>query len=184
MESLIQAAEKMFESKQTTNFSPDFIESVHDLKTYSMKSNLNKDSEELQEESSKLIQNSLENVSTSSLLNVDEVNTMFENVYKQLSSENEKLSIGHFAIISKLIKIGVELRRNEEVNKVIDTGLAIVDSLQYSPEDNLAVLKFFEVCAAAFNTTRNLDPAIKLLRKAEQIPGATFSVTLFANVLE
>jgi hypothetical protein len=109
---------------------------------------------------------------------------MFENVYKRLCSENYQLNINHFSIISNFITVGLELRRNDEVNTVIEIGLKIAYETVYSHDDSLTIQSFFDVCASAFSTTRNLDSAIKLLRKVEQIQDATFSVMLFANVLE
>lgn len=76
------------------------------------------------------------------------------------------------------------MRQNDEVNKVIEIGFTIADNSQFNTHDGGILQHFFETCSSAFNTTRNLDAALKLLRKVEQMPEATFSETLFANVLE
>ena len=184
MESLILAAEKMFEAKQTIDWDLGLSERVRKLylQVSTLKNKENWESENV--ESKNLNSDSQDSQQTSSMLNEDEVNTMFINVFNIICSENDQISINNLEIFSQFISIGLELRRNDEINKVIEIGFQIVDSSQCEPTNHEILMNFYEVWSYAFNSTRNLDSAIKLLREVEQIFWKNFSEILFANVLE
>lgn len=124
------------------------------------------------------------NMQPSSQANEDELSQQFNNALKIFYSDNEQLSAADLPLLCDCISTAVDLRRNDDANKLIAIGYTLSDNDVTTTQASPEVVRFFDVCSAAFNLTRNLDEAIKLLRKVEQRPDVGFSVTLFAHVLE